>query len=136
MKKNMEKRKTIKQTIVFYVMSVSIMLGVLLTIVMMISSFVSTDTILLENLQMMAKTSSQNISANLHLLTDRMANLALEPAALIEEKVSKEKKQEVLKERETRIEFVWLGGYDLSGKKQYGDEIAPESITDKNIIHI
>ncbi len=126
----MEKRKTIKQTIVFYVMSVSIMLGVLLTIVMIISSFVSTDTILLENLQMMAKTSSQNISANLHLLTDRMANLALEPA-LIEEKVSKEKKQEVLKERETRIEFVWLGGYDLSGKKQYGDEIAPESIADK-----
>ena len=82
MKKNMEKRKTIKQTIVFYVMSVSIMLGVLLTIVMIISSFVSTDTILLENLQMMAKTSSQNISANLHLLTDRMANLALEPALI------------------------------------------------------
>ncbi len=126
----MEKKKTIKQIIEFYVICVSVLLGVLLTLVMIISSFVSTDSILLENLQMMAKASAQNISANLHLLTDRMANLALEDA-LTDEKASKEEKQEVLDERETRIEFVWLGGYDLSGKKLYGDETAPGSIADK-----
>ena len=57
----MKKKRTIKQTIEFYVMSVAISLGVLLTIVMIISSFISTDTILLDNLQLMAKTSSQNV---------------------------------------------------------------------------
>ena len=96
---------------------------------MIISSFISTDTILLDNLQLMAKTSSQNVGANLHLLTDRMANLALEPA-LTEEGGSSEEKQKVLDERETRIEFVWLAGYDLSGQKLYGDEDSPENIAD------
>ncbi len=125
----MKKKRTIKQTIEFYVMSVAISLGVLLTIVMIISSFISTDTILLDNLQLMAKTSSQNVGANLHLLTDRMANLALEPA-LTEEGGSSEEKQKVLDESETRIEFVWLAGYDLSGQKLYGDEDSPENIAD------
>lgn len=125
----MKKKRTIKQTIEFYVMSAAISLGVLLTIVMIISSFISTDTILLDNLQLMAKTSSQNVGANLHLLTDRMANLALEPA-LTEEGSSREEKQKVLEERETRIEFVWLAGYDLSGQKLYGDQDSPENIAD------
>lgn len=128
--KEKKKRKTIKQIIEYYVISVSVLLGILLTVVMIISSFVSTDSILMENLQMMAKASAQNVSANLHLLTDRMANLALEDV-LTDEKASKKEKQKVLDERETRIEFVWLGGYDLAGKKLYGDETAPESIADK-----
>lgn len=126
----MKKKRTIKQIIEFYVMSVAILLGALLTIVMIISSVLSTNKILLENLQLIAKTSSQNVGANLHLLTDRMANLALEQD-LTDESATGQQKQEVLDERETRIEFVWLGGYDLSGSKLYGDEEAPESIADK-----
>lgn len=126
----MGKKKTIKQTIVRYVTIVSIILGGLLTSVMIISSFISTDKILLENLSMMAKTSSQNVSANLHLLTDRMANLALEEV-LTDEKASKEEKQEVLDERESRIEFVWLGGYNLFGEKLYGDDMAPDNISEE-----
>ncbi len=126
----MKKKRTIKQIIEYYVMSAAISLGVLLTVVMIISSFISTDKILLDNLQLMAKTSSQNVGANLHLLTDRMANLALEPA-LTQDGSSSEAKQKVLDERETRIEFVWLAGYDLSGKKLYGDEKSPDSIADK-----
>ena len=46
----MKKNRTIKQTIEFYVMAVAILLGVLLTVVMIISSFVSTDTILLDKI--------------------------------------------------------------------------------------
>ncbi|MEY8390611.1 methyl-accepting chemotaxis protein [Lachnospiraceae bacterium 45-W7] len=126
----MKKKRNIKQTIEFYVMSVAILLGVLLTIVMIVSSFISTDVILLDNLQQMAKASSQNVGANLHLLTDRMANLALEPA-LTEGGSTSEEKQKVLNERETRIEFVWLAAYDLSGQKLYGDEESPDSIEDK-----
>ncbi len=126
----MKKKRTIKQTIEFYVMSVAIILGALLTIIMIVSSFISTDKILLEDLQLIAKTSSQNVGANLHLLTDRMANLSQEQT-LREEGSSVQEKQDVLDERETRIEFVWLGGYDLSGKKLYGDEEAPDNIADK-----
>ena len=126
----MKKKRTIKQTIEFYVMSVAIILGALLTIIMIVSSFISTDKILLEDLQLIAKTSSQNVGANLHLLTDRMANLSQEQT-LREEGSSVQEKQDVLDERETRIEFVWLGGYDLSGKKLYGNEEAPDNIADK-----
>lgn len=126
----MEKKKTMKQKIVSYVMSVSILLGVVLTIIMIINSFVSTSSILSDNLQMMAKTSSQNVSSNLHLLTDRMANLSLEKA-LLDESASIQEKQEVLDERKTRIEFVWLAVYDLEGQKLYGDAIAPDSIADE-----
>ena len=103
----MGKKKTMKQKIVSYVVRVSILLGVVLTIIMIVNSFVSTSSILSDNLQMMAKTSSQNISSNLHLLTDRMANLSLEKA-LLDESASIQEKQEVLDERKTRIEFVWL----------------------------
>ncbi|MCI8495782.1 MAG: methyl-accepting chemotaxis protein [Lachnospiraceae bacterium] len=126
----MKKKRTIKQTIEFYVMTVAILLGVLLTLTMIVSSFISTDAVLLDNMQMMVKTASQNVGANLHLLTDRMANLALEQT-LTDEKASVKEKQQVLDERETRIEFVWLAGYDLSGKKLYGDERAPDNIDDK-----
>jgi len=126
----MKKKRTIKQTIEFYVMSVAIILGALLTIIMIVSSFISTDKILLEDLQLIAKTSSQNVGANLHLLTDRMANLSQEQT-LREEGSSVQEKQDVLDERETRIEFVWLGGDDLSGKKLYGNEEAPDNIADK-----
>lgn len=132
----MAKKRTIKHTIVRYVTLMSVGLGVLLTIIMIVSNFISTDSILLENLQMMAKTSSQNVSANLHLLTDRMSNLALEEV-LTDESTKVEEKQQVLDERESRIEFVWLGNYDLSGKKIYGDAEAPEDIgTEKYYEHL
>lgn len=128
--KKENQKKTIKHKIVQYVMRVAIILGAVLILVMIISNFVSTSSILLDNLQMMAKTSSQNVSANLHLLTDRMANLALEPE-LTDDSADSAAKQTVLDERETRIEFVWLAAYDLEGKKLYGDESAPDSIADK-----
>lgn len=126
----MKKKRTIKQKIVFYVMSVSILLGVLLTTIMIISSYVSTNSVLLDNMQMMAKTSSQNVSSNLHLLTDRMAALSLE-STLSDENASQEDKQNILDERKTRIEFVWLAVYDLNGTKLYGDDAAPASIAEE-----
>lgn len=126
----MGKKKTMKQKIVSYVMHVSILLGIVLTIIMIVNSFVSTSSILLDNLQIMAKTSSQNVSSNLHLLTDRMASLSLENT-LLDESASIQEKQEVLDERKTRIEFVWLAVYDLDGQKLYGDDEAPDSIAEE-----
>lgn len=123
----MEKKKTIKQKIIFCVMSISVSLGVLLIAAMIISNLITTRTLLLDNMQMLAKISSQNISSNLHLLTDRMANLMLEEV-LTDETADDAAKQEILDERESRIEFVWLAAYDMEGQKLYGDEEAPASI--------
>lgn len=119
--------KTMKEKIVSYVMNISVIIEAALIIVMIASSFISTKTILLDNMQMMAKTASQNVSSNLHLLTDRMADLALEPE-LASELTGRDEKQAILDERKTRIEFVWLAAYDLKGGKLYGDKAAPESI--------
>ncbi len=125
--KNEKREKGIKQKIIFCVMSVSVLLGVLLITAMIVSNLITTKTLLLDNMQMVAKISSQNISSNLHLLTDRMANLALEEV-LVDETADEAAKLEVLEERKSRIEFVWLAAYDMEGRKLYGDEKSPESI--------
>lgn len=122
--------KTMKEKIVSYVMNVSITIEAALIIVMVISSFISTKAILLDNMQMMAKTASQNVSSNLHLLTDRMADLSLEPV-LPGHVNNHDEKQAILDERKTRVEFVWLAAYDLDGSKLYGDNAAPDSIAEE-----
>ena len=90
-KKDGKKEKGIKQKIIFCVMSVSVLLGVLLIAAMIVSNLITTKTLLLDNMQMVAKISSQNISSNLHLLTDRMADVALE-AVLADESADEAEK--------------------------------------------
>ena len=58
----MEMKKPIRQKIIFCVMSVSVLLGILLMAAMIISNLMTTRTLLLDNMQMLAKVSSQNIS--------------------------------------------------------------------------
>ena len=123
---NRKQQKTIKQKIVSNVMKTSILLGVLLTILMIISNIISTRHILMDNMQMMVKIASQDISANLHLLADRIANLSLEEI-LTDESADIETRRDILEERESRIEFVWLAVYDQNGAKLFGDETAPQS---------
>ena len=47
----MKKLSTLKHKIIFYVMSVAVLLAVLITLNMSIGSIVSTNTVLLENMQ-------------------------------------------------------------------------------------
>lgn len=126
----MKKKRNIKQIIVFYVTSISVTLGVILTIIMIITALSSLVSVLQANLQIIARTSSQNISSNLHLLTDRMDSLAQEEE-LADASLSNDVKQQILDERKQRIEFVWIAAYDASGSKLYGDDIAPQSIADQ-----
>ena len=92
---NRKQQKTIKQKIVSNVMKTSILLGVLLTILMIISNIISTRHILMDNMQMMVKIASQDVSANLHLLADRIANLSLEEV-LTDESADIEAKRNIL----------------------------------------
>lgn len=129
MKKKNQKKKSIKEIIVSYVTSMSITLGVVLILVMIVASLTSTIAVLKDSLQMTAKTASQNISSNLHLLTDRMDSLAQE-AVLADPDADISEKQKVIQERKQRVEFAWIAAYDAAGKKMYGDEDAPESVSE------
>ena len=72
----MKKLSTLKHKIIFSVMSVAVLLAVLITLNMSIGSIVSTNTVLLENMQITTRIASQSISSNFHLLTERIYNLS------------------------------------------------------------
>lgn len=130
MKRENHKKKSIKEIIVFYTTSMAITLGVVLIIIMIAASLLSTISVLKDSLQMTAKTASQNISSNLHLLTDRMDSLAQE-AVLSDPDADDAEKQKVIEARKQRVEFAWIAAYDAAGKKMYGDESAPDSVADR-----
>ncbi|MCI8453427.1 MAG: methyl-accepting chemotaxis protein [Lachnospiraceae bacterium] len=125
----MKKYRNLKHKIIVYVMSVSIFLSVLITAIMAVGSVRSTNEILLDNMQITARIAAQNISSNLHLLTERIFNLSYEDL-FADPFASPEEKTALMDETELLIEFVWLAAYDSSGNKLYGDEIAPSSIAD------
>lgn len=125
----MQKLKKIKGKIISYVMCVAILLTILVTAIMVFGTIRSTNSVLLDNMQITARIASQSISSNLHLLTERMYNLSTEPLFLTPSKDNTEKETR-LTEAKLQIEFVWLSAYDLSGQKLYGDAIAPSSISD------
>lgn len=124
----MKKFHNLKQKVIFYVMSVSILLAILITIIMSAGSIRSTNSLQLENLQVTARIASQNISSNLHLLTERMYNLST-AQVLSDLDSSEADRQALLDDAKLQIEFVWLAAYDLSGQKIYGDAAAPVSIS-------
>lgn len=124
----MKKLHNLQQKIIFYVMSVSVLVAVLITTIMSIGSIRSTNSVLLDNMQITARIASQNIGSNLHLLTERIYNLSRDEI-LTDAAGSAEEKQLVLDNAKLQIEFVWLAAYDSSGQKIYGDDIAPASIS-------
>lgn len=124
----MKKPHNLKHKIIFYVMSVSILAAMLITTIMSVSNILSTNSALLDNLQITARIASQNLSSNLHLLTERMYNLSCDQIFLDTES-SNSAKEAILDEAKLQIEFVWLAAYDLSGQKIYGNDTAPKSIS-------
>lgn len=122
---------SIKQIIISYVTKVSVALGAALILEMIIASVVSTSSVLTDSLQIIARTSAQNVGSNLHLLAERMDNM-VQKTEWSDMAVSSEAKQELINESKQRIEFVWIAAYDISGSKLYGDDMAPASITGKD----
>lgn len=120
---------TLKQKIIFYVMTVSVLVAILIITVMSIGSVLSTNHVQLENMQITARIASQNISSNLHLLTERMYQLSSDKNFTDPNVNITERKAHIDKIKQ-QIEFVWLSVYDASGQKIYGDAKAPASITE------
>ena len=123
----MREKKSIKQIIVFYVTSISVTLGIVLILLMIITGLFSTSSVLRDSLQVTARTAAQNFSSNLHMLADRIDNIAQENV-LADQMASDNDKQLLLDNQKLRIEFVWIAVYGLSGDKMYGDVTAPSSI--------
>lgn len=124
------KKRSIKQIIIHYVTQLSISLGVILVILMIVASSRSTSSVLHDNLQITARISAQNISSNLHLLADRMDNMA-QRSEWSDASRSEADMQQLIDECEERVEFVWIATYDAAGAKLYGDSEAPASIAGK-----
>ncbi len=125
----MKRTKKLKNKIIFYVMAVSVLLAACVVKVMSEGSIRSTNAVVLDNMQITARIAAQDISANLHLLTERMHDLALEdvfqnPSSTPEDKEAR------LTEAALQIEFVWLSAYDVNGTKLFGDDAAPASISE------
>ncbi|MDE7479220.1 MAG: hypothetical protein K2M91_15010 [Lachnospiraceae bacterium] len=131
---NRTQKRSIKQIIIRYVTSITILLGFILVILMIVTSLVSTTSVLCDNLKVTARISAQNISSNLHLLADRMDNMA-KKAEWSDTGISDEVKQELIDQSKERVEFVWIAAYDLSGEKMYGDSNAPVSIAEEQYYH-
>lgn len=125
----MLKLHNLKQKIIFYVMTVSVLAAILIVTIMSVGSIRSTNTVLLDNMQITARIASQGISSNLHLLTERMYNLSSDKV-LTDASSAASDKQARLDEVKLEIEFVWLSAYDTAGQKLYGDDSAPASIAD------
>ncbi len=124
----MKKYRTLKQKIIFCIMSVSVLLTVLITTVMSAGSFRSTNATMLSNMEIMARTAAQNISSNLHLLTERVHNFSREEIFTSDD-YTVSQKQARLDEIKLQIEFLWLSVYDQSGHKIFGDQDAPADIS-------
>lgn len=124
-------KRSIRQIIIRYVTSLSVSLGVILVILMIVTSLISTSSVLRENLQVTARISAQNISSNIHLLADRMDNMA-QKSEWSDAGKSAEDLQMLIDQSKERIEFVWIAGYDTAGGKLYGDSEAPDSIAGKD----
>lgn len=125
----MKKYHDLKHKIIFYVMSAAILVTILVTSIMFSGSVRSTDATQLDNMQITARIAAQNISSNLHLLTERMFNFSQENI-FFDETFSPEERQEHINAIKLQIEFVWLAGYAPNGQKLYGDASAPDSISD------
>ncbi len=113
-------------------MAVSIVIVCLITSFMVAASFKMTDQTMLDTMQPMAKIASQNVSSNLHLLTERIYQLSqsVEIKTILQDSERDETDTETfLAERANEVEFVWIGIYHTDGSKYIGYGNAPEDIT-------
>lgn len=124
-------KRSIKQIIIRYVTQMSISLGMILVILMIVASLRSTSYVLRDNLRITARISAQNINSNIHLLVDRMDNMA-QKSEWSDASMTEEDMQQLIDQCEERVEFVWIAAYDIAGAKLYGDSEAPVSIVGKD----
>lgn len=127
------KEGSIKTKIIRYVMVVSIVIVCLITSFMVAASFNTTDHTMLNTMEPMVKIASQNVSSNLHLLTERMYQLSEsgEIKEMIASGVEDAGMEAFLEGEANKVEFVWIGIYHTDGSKYTGYGNAPADVSDR-----
>lgn len=127
------KEGSIKTKIIRYVMVVSIVIVCLITSFMVAASFNTTDHTMLNTMEPMVKIASQNVSSNLHLLTERMYQLSEsgEIREMIASGVEDAGMEAFLEGEANKVEFVWIGIYHTDGSKYTGYGNAPADVSDR-----
>ncbi len=127
--KKLKKSISIKDKIISCVVAVLICLGIVITLIMAAANFSVVNTTMLDAMQPMAIVASQNISSNLHQLSEQMYRISAD-SVLTDSLMTgdKEAVKQFLSDRENEIEFVWLGIYHVDGSIYIGDDNAPSQI--------
>ena len=114
----MENKKKIKRSIRVKVMTMTsiVVVGVMLvcTGILRYSMRNLTESILLDVLQPTAGQSAKAVASDIHLMADRMMNLASD-RRLTEKNVKQEDIAAVLKDARNTYEFYGIGVYDMEG---------------------
>jgi len=137
----MEKKKssiTTKILIIILPLLGALIAGIVFSMIYFMDTL--TRNILLDMLQPLAKTSAQDVSANLHTLSDRIYfisdNISNDNAFKNQEPSFAEKHdavQEILHRAKQSIEYTWLGLYLSDGTLMVGSEGSPDSIFGREI---
>jgi methyl-accepting chemotaxis protein len=126
------KGKGIRGKILANVFTVVAVLTVILIIVMIFFMNGLTNNILNETLQPMAKTASQSVEADLHLMADRIF-LTRDDSVFSDENSTLAEQKAVIDKTFSGIEFIWLGIYDLDGSLETGSSDCPQSLSEDSI---
>ena len=114
-------------------MAVSIVIVCLITSFMVAASFDTTDHTMLNTMEPMVKIASQNVSSNLHLLTERIYQLS--ESTKIKQMLSSggdgSEIETFLAGEANKVEFVWIGIYHTDGSKYMGYGNAPADVSDR-----
>lgn len=124
---------SIKTKIIRYVMAVSIVIVCLITSFMVAASFDTTDHTMLNTMEPMVKIASQNVSSNLHLLTERIYQLSesTEIKQMLSSGGDGSEIETFLAGEANKVEFVWIGIYHTDGSKYMGYGNAPADVSDR-----
>ncbi|MDR2460218.1 MAG: response regulator [Deltaproteobacteria bacterium] len=94
-----------------------------------------TETILLNVLQPMAKSASQNLESKLHTLVDRLY-LIRNSSFLSSTSVATSGKKKIIDRTIATINFTWLGLYDNHSNLITGSELAPYRLSNRKIWYL
>ncbi len=122
----------IRHKIIMTTTIIMISLAIVLSIVMVGSMRILTNSVLLDTLEPMAKIASQAVESNLHILGDRILTAA-DNNALKNPQSTAKSRQAILKHLETGIEFVWIGLYDAEGKYIEGVNKCPSTLANEEM---
>ncbi|MDR1165112.1 MAG: response regulator [Deltaproteobacteria bacterium] len=124
--------KSVATKILFVTSLVVVVLTAGLVFIMTFFMNSLTETILLNVLQPMSKSASQNLESKLHTLVDRFY-LIRNNSILSSTSVAISGKKKIIDRTMTTINFEWLGLYDSEGSLITGSDFAPFRLTTRKI---